>query len=256
MPNEETHESRIEQTRAILFDLHHTITEVRTDIISWCRITSKNAGVDLSQFSDEQIQDAFNASNEVMKSHLENNQVDIHWGNDPDDWLEINRIFFNHLNLTDVTNNQIDRFEMGWRGTKDNAYELLIDGAKETLEELSKRGYILGLCTRRHTDPKELLDGWEINHLFETIHYSGVPGYAKPSPYTLLKAADEIGVNPRLCAYVGNLVNADVEASNRAEMFPVLTVWADSHEREQAPDDILVIERITDLLEHFKESPN
>jgi phosphoglycolate phosphatase-like HAD superfamily hydrolase len=188
MPNEGTHESRIKQTRAILFDLHHTITKTRTDIISWCRITSKNAGVDLSKFSDEQIQNAFNASNEFMKSHLEDNQADIHWGNDPDDWREINRIFFDHLKLTDVTSEQIDHFELGWRGTKENAFEFLIDDAKETFEELSERGYILGICTRRHTDPKKLLDRWEIGHLFETVHYSGVPGYAKPSPYTLLKS--------------------------------------------------------------------
>jgi len=219
-------------------------------------LTSKNAGVDLSQFSDDQIQDAFNASNEFMKSHLEDNQVDIHWGNDLDDWLEINRFFFNHLNLIEVTDEQIDQFELGWRGTRENAYELLIDEAKETLEELSRRGYILGICTRRHTDPKSILDGWEISHLFKTVHYSGVPGYAKPNPFTLLKAAEEIGVNPRLCAYVGNLVNADVEASTRAEMFPILTIWADAEEKNRAPEGILIIESIVDLLDHFKEPPN
>ncbi len=255
MPIEDTLQSRINQIRAIIFDLHHTITKTRTDIISFCRETSGRAGVDLSNISDDEINAAFQASNEILKKYVSENDVGIHWGNDPNDWTEINRTFFLDLGFDNVTDEQILQFELGWREVGELSFEKIIDGAKRTFEELHNRGYTLGICSRRQTNPEPLLKEWGISHLLSSIQYSGTPGYAKPNPFTLLKSAEEINVNPRLCAYVGNLVNADVEASMRAEMFPILTIWADSEEKKQAPDGIMIIERITDLLDHFKKAP-
>lgn len=242
---------RVKEVRAILFDLAHTITKTRTDIISWCRITTERAGIDVSHFSNDEIKLAFDFSNERIKQHATKNDIDIHWGNEPEDWLEVNRAFFTHLGLEDVTDDEIIQFEMGWRETGDKSYELLVDDAKETLEELHNRGYILGVCTRRNTNPESLLKDWGINRLFSSIQFSGVPGYAKPSPYTLLKAAEEISINPRLCAYVGNYVKVDVEASKRAEMLPILTVWADEKERNLVSDETVIISKISELLELF-----
>jgi phosphoglycolate phosphatase-like HAD superfamily hydrolase len=249
-------QSRIKQIRAILLDLHHTITKTRTDILTMTRKSSMKAGVDLSQFSDDEVKAAFNSSNNHIKQHVSENDVDIHWGNDPSDWFEINKEFFRHLGFNDVSDEQIMQFEMAWRETGEDSFELLHKGAKEPLEELHARGYILGICTRRQTDPVPLLKDWKIDHLLSSVQYSGTPGYAKPSPFTLLKAAEEIGINPRLCAYVGNLVDADVEAALRAEMLPVLTVWADGKEKEKATEDTIIINEIHELLDIFKEPPS
>ena len=256
MTSSSSPQARTQKIRAIFLDLHHTITKTRTDILTMTRKTSKNAGVDLAQFSDDEVRAAFNSSNDHIKQHVSENDVDIHWGNNPNDWLEINREFFRHLGFNDVSDEQIMQFELGWRETGEDSFELIQTGVKETLEELHARGYILGICTRRQTDPQSLLKEWDIHHLLSSIQYSGTPGYAKPSPFTLLKAAEEIGVNPRLCAYVGNLVDADVEASLRAEMLPILTIWANPEEKAKASDDTIIINEIHELLEIFKRPAN
>ena len=241
---------------AILFDLHHTITKTRIDIVAMFRKTAENAGIDLSPFSDEKLGEIFAKTDGLMKTYLIENDVDIHWGNDPKDWLELNRNIMNHLGFSNMSDEQIMKFEMGWRETGDDSFEILVDDAKETLEELHKRGYTLGVCTRRQVNPEQLLTEWGLRHLFSTIQFTGSPGYAKPNPFTLLKAAEEIGVNPRLCAYVGNYVGADVGAAISAEMLPILTVWSDPKEKELAPETAIVIDKINELLNLFEGPPN
>jgi phosphoglycolate phosphatase-like HAD superfamily hydrolase len=78
-----------------------------------------------------------------------------------------------------------------------------------------------------------------------------VPGYTKPNPYLLIQAAMELGVNPRLCAYVGNLVDLDVIAAIRADMLPILTTWANPEETDKAPEQAIVVESLQELLELF-----
>ena len=121
--------SRVEQARAILFDLNDTIAKTRTDVISWCRVAAERAGIDLSDFSDDEITVAFDFSNKMIQQHMTKGNAGIHWGNDPDDWFEINTAFFNHLGLEDVTSEQVLQFEMNWRGTGDDSFEILVDDA-------------------------------------------------------------------------------------------------------------------------------
>ena len=88
--------------------------------------------------------------------------------------------------------------------------------------------------------------------LFDSIEYSNVPGYKKPSPFLLLKVADDLGVNPRRCVYVGNYVKYDVEAAIRAEMIPILVTWCNPEERENAPPETVIIDHISELLTLLK----
>ncbi|MHA1587566.1 MAG: HAD family hydrolase, partial [Candidatus Thorarchaeota archaeon] len=133
-------------------------------------------------------------------------------------------------------------------------YETFTDDAITVLKELHARGYILGLVTRRHVSPVAFLKKAGLYDLFSTVRWTGVRGYAKPNPYSLIMAADDIGVNPRLCAYVGNWVDADVGAATRADMVPVLVTWADPKEAEKAPKGTIVIESLLELLHMFKGS--
>jgi phosphoglycolate phosphatase-like HAD superfamily hydrolase len=255
MSNSDGHFSRIKQVRAILFDLHHTITKTSMGVLDLHREAAQAAGFNVTNFKEEKIHEVQQVMIEFLENFQIENSVGIHWGEKAEDWLEGNRVFVEALGFKDVPDAQLMDMEKHWKETLETRWESLVEGAKETLEELKKRGYILGICTRRFDNPEQLLKDWEILHLFSTVQYTAVHGYAKPSPFTLLKAADDIGVNPRLCAYVGNLVDADVEASIRAEMLPVLTVWADSEEKEQAPEGTMVIESLGELLDHFKGPP-
>ena len=65
----------------------------------------------------------------------------------------------------------------------------------------------------------------------------------------LLQVADELGVNPRKCAYVGNIVEYDCVAAERAEMVPILLTWVDPQEVDKVTTDVVIIDHIKDLLE-------
>ena len=247
---------RIPKVHAILFDLHHTITETRVNMITLTREAAESAEIPFEQFSDKQLAKAIKNADSWMKDYQVQNGVDIHWGGEVEHWLEINRVLMDDLGLDNIQDASLLKMEKHWKETMATNWESLVEDAKETLEELHRRGYILGICTRRHDDPSKLLKEWGIDHLLSTVHYSGVPGYAKPSPFTLLKAAEDIGINPRSCAYVGNYVDADVGASMSAEMLPILTVWSDSKEKELAPDGTIIIDKIKELLNLFEGPPN
>lgn len=242
--------------RAILFDLHHTITKTRVDMVTLTREAAESAGISFEQFSDEHLAKAIKKADSWMKDYQVQKGVGIHWGGEVEHWLEINRVLTDDLGLDNLPDKSLLHMEKHWKETMATNWESLIDDGKETLEELHRRGYILGVCTRRHDNPEKLLKEWRIDHLLSTVHYSGVPGYAKPSPFTLLKAVEDIGINPRLCAYVGNYVDADVGASLSAEMLPILTVWSDPNEKELAPDGTIIIDKIKELLNLFEGPPN
>ncbi|MFW9933801.1 MAG: hypothetical protein ACFFDR_14285, partial [Candidatus Thorarchaeota archaeon] len=55
-------------------------------------------------------------------------------------------------------------------------------------------------------------------------------------------------INPHHCFFVGNYVNADVEAAIRCEMQPVLLTWANPDEAEKAPDSCIVLDKPFDLV--------
>jgi phosphoglycolate phosphatase-like HAD superfamily hydrolase len=244
--------SKIKPIRAIFFDLHHTITKTRTGFIGLFREAAKAAGIDVTRFSDERLVEANHAADMFLKNYMIENHVDIHWGKEIEDWLEGNRVLIENLGLEDISDEQLMALEKHWKEAILTDWESLVDGGRETLEELHHRGYTLGICTRRADDPVQLLKEWDIHHLLSTIHYTQVPGYAKPSPFTLLKAAEDVGINPRLCAYVGNYVDADIGASVSAEMLPILTVWSDPEEKNLAPEGTIVIDSLTELLDIFK----
>jgi HAD superfamily hydrolase (TIGR01549 family) len=242
--------------RAILFDLSGTITENRKNVLDMHREAAEFAGFDMAQFSDDALHDVQKIMIECIDKFQEENNVGIHWGEKEEDWLKPNRVFVEALGFKKVPDAQLVIMETYWKEILATKLEALVEGAAETLEELKKRGYILGICTRRFDNPKKLLKNWGIDQFISTIQYSAVLGYAKPSPFTLLKAADEIGINPRHCAYVGNLVDLDIYAAMSAEMLPILTIWSDPKERELAPDSAIVIDIIDELLNLFEGPPN
>ncbi len=239
--------------RAFLFDLHHTLTGTRSSPLELLREVGRDLEVDLQRFSDEELEQAFQKSDSWLNAELVRSNVDVHWGNDPTEWLQADRIMFEALGLSNLSDERILKFEKSWKeAVRSPEYEYLTGEALETLVALYDRNYTLGICTRRFHDPSNLIESSGIEKIISVVTWSGVPGYAKPNPYTLLDAAEKIHMNPRCCAYVGNLVEADIEAAIRAEMIPILTTWSDATEVEKAPEGITVVESLRRLLEIFE----
>ena len=64
--------------------------------------------------------------------------------------------------------------------------------------------------------------------------------------------AEELDVNPRTCAFIGDKIRSDVAAARRAEMSPILITQCDASEPKRIPDDVIRINTLSDLLEIFE----
>jgi len=146
-----------------------------------------------------------------------------------------------------------EAYQAKWDEYHEQVKPSLVDGVKQGLVDLHNAGYKLGIASNRFGDPRMYLEIDGILDLFGAVHYTNVPGYVKPSPYMLLMVATELNSNPRRCAYVGNIVEYDVIAAQRAEMLPVLLTWCDPEQRDLAPDGTVIIDHISELERKLNE---
>jgi HAD superfamily hydrolase (TIGR01509 family) len=104
-------------------------------------------------------------------------------------------------------------------------------GARETLHALHRRGTRTAIVTRNSRHAARLT--------MERLAMPPMPLKAredaapKPDPEALLCLADEWGLAPRDCAYVGDF-RYDIEAAERAGMLPVLYVGSGEVPAEHA----------------------
>jgi putative hydrolase of the HAD superfamily len=90
--------------------------------------------------------------------------------------------------------------------------------AKETILELDRRGYILGIIANTITET-EIPDWMETDGVmkyFKAVVLSSKVTLRKPDPEIYWEAARRVGVEPARCAYVGDNPVRDVEGTQRA----------------------------------------
>lgn len=245
-------ELRNRNVRAILFDLDDTLYTSDARMLDVARRLLEEVGLDeCSRLSDQRLQEAFTGGpDRWLNEYMQKNDVDRHWKPSRDLWVEYGRRLLQSLGVKkpkEFTADMIHR----WMGYGVDMRSHLPKETKMILEELHSRNYRLGLATNRWEDPTPLLDRDSILQLFDAVEYSRVPGYKKPSPFMLIEAASRMGVNPARCAYVGDFVSIDIDAAKRAGMKPyLLTCHSHSH-MEQIPPEVVVVERVMDLLDLF-----
>jgi FMN phosphatase YigB (HAD superfamily) len=90
--------------------------------------------------------------------------------------------------------------------------------AKETIIELSRRGYILGIIanTITETEIPDWMESDGVTEYFKAVVLSSKVGFRKPMPEIYWEAASRIGVPPENCAYLGDNPIRDVEGTHRA----------------------------------------
>lgn len=89
---------------------------------------------------------------------------------------------------------------------------LPIPGVEQTVKELSRRGYLLGLVSNSPStlDVPRFVDGNGWKDYFKAIVLSSQNTLRKPAPEPFYEAARMLGVKPAQCAYIGNKVVKDV----------------------------------------------
>jgi HAD superfamily hydrolase (TIGR01662 family) len=90
--------------------------------------------------------------------------------------------------------------------------------ARETIIELSKRGYILGIIanTITETEIPDWMESDGVTDYFKSVVLSSKVGFRKPMPEIYLEAARRINIPPANCAYVGDNPIRDVDGTREA----------------------------------------
>ena len=131
------------------------------------------------------------------------------------------------------------------------------DGVKETLRELKRRGYKLGIIANTVTETE--IPDWmcqdQVADCFRTVILSSKVRLRKPDPAIYLLAARCIGSIPENCAYVGDNPVRDVEGAVDAGFGSmVLFEDAGTADREGKTPTVLPdyrIKAIRELLDLF-----
>ena len=92
------------------------------------------------------------------------------------------------------------------------------DDAKETILELDRRGYKLGIIanTITETEIPDWMESDGVKEYFRVVVLSSKVGLRKPNPEIYWLAAREMGVDPARCAYLGDNPIRDEEGTRAA----------------------------------------
>ena len=95
---------------------------------------------------------------------------------------------------------------------------VVVDGGREVVEELQRRGYILGIISNLigTREIPEWLEAEDYSRYFKSVVLSSVFGKRKPDPSVYFEAARRTGVEPSKCAYVGDNLKRDVTGTRAA----------------------------------------
>jgi len=128
---------------------------------------------------------------------------------------------------------------------------------KETILELDRRGYILGIIanTITETEIPDWMESDGLTEYFKAVVLSSKVALRKPNPEIYWEAARRVGVEPSKCAYVGDNPIRDVEGTQAAGYGMMIlfsepaTLAKEPPNREVKPD--CTIQEMRELLDIF-----
>jgi putative hydrolase of the HAD superfamily len=135
-------------------------------------------------------------------------------------------------------------------------------GATDTLLELKRRGYRLGVIsnTMSTLDIPRSLDRYGWTEFFEVVILSSFVKFRKPSPEPFLEAIRLLNIDPGKCAYVGNRISKDLVGCNQAGFGLGILLNPPEYPRNDEIDlsiqPDLVIKSLCELLDIFPMRKN
>ncbi len=131
------------------------------------------------------------------------------------------------------------------------------EDAKETIIELSRRGYLLGIIanTITETEIPDYLEADGLTSYFKTVVLSSKVGIRKPNPEIYWEAARRIGVEPSKCVYVGDNPVRDFEGTRAAGYGMFILFYEPATQAKEPPTGEItpdyVIHETRELLDIF-----
>lgn len=129
-------------------------------------------------------------------------------------------------------------------------------GMPETLKKLKERGVKLAVCSNKpHPAAVKVIDQM-FEGLFDLVIGQSEAIRRKPAPDGALKIAEEFGVRPQECMYIGD-TRTDMETGKAAGMYTVGALWGfrDRQELKEGGADIIA-EKPEDLLKIYEGYEN
>ena len=128
---------------------------------------------------------------------------------------------------------------------------VLYEDAVDTILELKKRGYKVGILTNgeSHSQRSKVVSTGLID-LVDALTISGETDTRKPEPEIFRLTAEKLGLKPEECAFVGDMFKNDVYGAHRAGMLPIW-IWPHSV-RRFTEVDVLRIQHLSELLDLFQ----
>lgn len=151
--------------------------------------------------------------------------------------------------------------ELTYQYRQSMGLRVVVEHGKEVVQTLFDRGYTLGIISNLITTSEipEWMEADGLTPYFKSVALSSVLGIRKPDLAIYHIAAQNAGVIPSRCAYVGDNLKRDVTGTRAAGfgMTIILTSPEALSEatitNENRPD--LIIHQITDLLDIFPSCP-
>jgi HAD superfamily hydrolase (TIGR01662 family) len=132
---------------------------------------------------------------------------------------------------------------------------------KQTVIELNKRGYVLGIIanTITETEIPDWLESDGLTSYFKAVVLSSKVRYRKPGPEIYWEAARRAGVAPARSVYVGDNPARDVEGTRKAGFaMTIILPESDKLEKESLADENkpdAIIHELSELLSIFPPRP-
>lgn len=151
--------------------------------------------------------------------------------------------------------------ELTYQYRRANGIRVLVESGVEVIKTLHARGYTLGIISNLISTREipEWLAADDLAQYFKSVALSSVLGIRKPDPAIYLHAAQEAGVAPDKCAYVGDNLDRDVSGTHAAG-FGLCIIFTEPEKLteseisdENRPDAI--IHRFDELLTLFPQCP-
>jgi putative hydrolase of the HAD superfamily len=128
---------------------------------------------------------------------------------------------------------------------------------KPVIQELDKRGYILGIIanTITETEIPDWLEEAQLTQYFKAVVLSSILKIKKPNPEIYWEACRRIGIEPAHCVYVGDNPKRDVVGTRKAGFGMVILLLSpeklakDPPTGENIPNHI--IHKCSELLDIF-----
>lgn len=132
-------------------------------------------------------------------------------------------------------------------------YDLaLFDDVLPGLEQLRRKGLVLGLISNLHREGDRLLDGLGLQGRLDLVVTSRDAGVEKPHSGIFKAALTRAGVLPTQTVHVGDQLLSDVEGARRAGLHAVLM---DRYGTASPPDDVLVVHNMQELADLLAPAP-